>query len=370
MDSRNQYLADVKSVVVKLGTQLLSDAHKRLDAAFLTDMATQVVALRERGMAVTIVSSGAIGAGMAELNLPKRPTDLAQLQAVAAVGQRRLMDAWGAAFAPYRIPVAQILLTRDDVDRRQRFLNLRNTISAIQEMGAIPIINENDTVSTDEIVKISFGDNDLLAAVVAHALRANLLVLLTVVDGLLDASGKPVRIVESVAQARTLVKVEKSAMGKGGMDSKLQAAATVTDAGEALVVADGRMKNVLARIMDGDEVGTLFVPAHKKRSSKSRWIGSARPIGAVIIDPGAVAAIIEKNRSLLPAGIVAVDGTFERGDLIAIKSKDGLTVARGLSNYSSDGVEQIRGKKTTEVRALLGDAAHEEVVHRNNLVVE
>src|SRR5687768_7688456 len=215
-DVCKQHLSFVQSLVVKLGTQLLADPQKRLDAGYLSEVATQVVALRERGIQVTIVSSGAVGAGLAELNLQKRPTDLAQLQAVAAVGQRRLMDAWADAFAEYKIPVAQVLLTREDIDSRTRFLNLRNTINAIHELGAVPILNENDTVSTDELVKISFGDNDILASLVTHALRANLLVLLTVVDGLLDAEGKPVRFVESVEAARRLVRTEKSALGKGG----------------------------------------------------------------------------------------------------------------------------------------------------------
>src|SRR5690349_6187726 len=188
---RQRYLASVRSVVVKLGTQLLSDKDRRLDADFIARMARQVVALRERGIRVTIVSSGAIGAGLRELNLPKRPTDLARLQAVAAVGQRRLMDAWAAAFAPSGLPVAQILLTREDIDHRTRFLNVRNTIHAVHELGGVPIINENDTISTDELVRISFGDNDILAAMVTHALRAHLLVLLSVVDGILDADGKP-----------------------------------------------------------------------------------------------------------------------------------------------------------------------------------
>src|SRR5688572_24476603 len=213
---RNQHHTSARSLVVKLRTQILSDPQTRLDAAYLAQVAQQVVALRERGIQVTIVSSGAIGAGLAELNLPKRPTDLAMLQAVAAVGQRRLMDAWAEAFAPFSAPVAQVLLTREDIDSRTRFLNLRNTVHAIHELGAVPIINENDTVSTDEIVKISFGDNDILAAMVTNALRANLLVLLTVVDGVLDADGSPVRLVESVDQAKALVRAEKSALGKGG----------------------------------------------------------------------------------------------------------------------------------------------------------
>jgi glutamate 5-kinase len=368
--TRGQYLAEVKSVVIKLGTQLLSDAQKQLDAAYLGEMATQIVGLRQKGLAVTIVSSGAIGAGLRELKLTKRPVDLAQLQAVAAVGQRRLMDCWAAAFAPHGLLVGQVLVTREDIDNRARFLNFRNTIHAIHQYGAVPIVNENDTVSTDEIVKISFGDNDILAAMVTHALRANLLVLLTVVDGLLDADGRPVRLVESIEEARRLVRAERSDAGKGGMDSKLAAAEMVSESGEAMVVADGREAGILGKILGGEEVGTLFVPSARKRSSRSRWIGAARPVGAIVIDDGAVKAVVEKNKSLLPAGVVKVEGPFERGDLVALKSAAGATVARGLSNYSSAGVEQIRGKKTVEVRELLKEAAYDEVVHRDNLVVE
>src|SRR5678815_1537241 len=203
--TRQQYLSGVRMAVVKLGTQLLSDGEGRLDTAFIGRMAAQVAELQKRGVRAPIVSSGAIGAGLRELNLPKRPTDLAKLQAVAAVGQRRLMDVWAAAFSTHAMPVAQILLTREDVDDRTRFLNVRNTIHAAHDFGAVPVINENDTISTDELVKISFGDNDILAALVAHALRADLLVLLTVVDGILDAGGNSVRLVESLDEAAALV---------------------------------------------------------------------------------------------------------------------------------------------------------------------
>lgn len=370
METRKKYLGGVRSVVVKLGTQLLSDGQRRLDETFLRDMAGQVMALRHRGVEVAIVSSGAVGAGLAELGLGRRPDDLAQLQAVASVGQRKLMDAWAAAFLPHGVRVAQVLLTREDIDNRTRFLNLRNTVSAIHQYGAVPIINENDTVSTDEIVKISFGDNDILAAMVTHALGAQLLVLLTVVDGLLDEEGRSVRAVDSADEARGLVKKEKSAMGTGGMDSKLSAADMVTGCGQAMVVANGRQSNVLTAILDGEVVGTLFVPSEKKRLGRSRWIGAARPVGAVIVDEGAAAAVGQKNKSLLPAGIVKVEGVFERGDLIAIKDAGGRVVARGLSNYSSAGIGQIKGKKTSEVRSLMGEAAYDEVVHRDNLVVE
>src|SRR4051812_29958333 len=206
---RRKHLGGAKHIVIKLGTQLLSDKEGRLDAPFLAAIAGQVAELRSRGTLVTIVSSGAIGAGLRELNLPKRPTDLGKLQAVAAVGQRRLMDVWGDAFEPFKLPVAQILLTREDVDDRTRFLNVRNTIHAAHELGAIPIVNENDTISTDEIVKITFGDNDILASLVASALRADLLVLLTSVNGVLDATGETVPLIENVEQGRELVRTEK-----------------------------------------------------------------------------------------------------------------------------------------------------------------
>ena len=370
MIGREPHFAAVKSIVVKLGTQLLTDKTGRLDTEFLAQISGQIAGLRSRGTLVTIVSSGAIGAGVVELNLPGRPTDLAKLQAVAAVGQRRLMDAWAAAFSPFKLHVAQLLLTREDIDDRQRFLNLRNTIHAVHELGGVPIINENDTISTDEIVKITFGDNDILAALVTHALRADLLVLLSVVDGISDASGTPARLVESVDEARDWVRKEKSALGKGGMDSKLNAARMVTDAGSAMVVADGRMENVLTNLLAGSEVGTLFVPGAKKRSARSRWIGSARPVGTIVVDDGAVKALVEKNRSLLPAGIKSVTGGFSRGDVVAINSADGRLIARGLSNYSVSEIEVIRGKKTIEVRAILQESAYDEVVHRDNLVLE
>jgi glutamate 5-kinase len=423
-EERQQFLGAVRSVVIKLGTQLLaapagaaddgatdaSAAHSRaatagaaanppaakspasashlanphaprpgaassassapaLDAQYLANVAGQIVALRARGLALTLVSSGAISAGVRELGLPCRPRDLARLQAVAAVGQRRLMEAWAAAFSPHGLSVAQLLLTREDIDDRSRFLNVRNTISAVHALGAIPIINENDTISTDEIAQITFGDNDILAAVVAHALSANLLVLMSVVDGLLDAGGRPVRLVRSIDEARQLVRAEKSALGKGGMNSKLEAARMVSDAGEAMVVVDGRMNNVLIRLIEGEPVGTLFAPHSRKRSSRGRWIGSVRPVGTIAIDAGAVRALVEGGRSLLPAGVTQVEGSFARGDCIAIHDPAGRMIGRGLSNYSADETRAVLGRKTAQVRALLGTAAYDEVVHRDNLIV-
>jgi glutamate 5-kinase len=370
--SRLPHLAGVSSIVVKLGSQSLVDKNGALDAVFLAGMARQVAELRGRGMTITMVSSGAIACGIGELGLEKRPTDLAKLQAVAAVGQRRLMDHWAAAFAPHRLPVAQILITRSDIDQRSRFLNLRNTLLAVHELGGVPIINENDTVSTDELVRITFGDNDILAASVAHALRANLLVLLSVVDGLLDSNGTPVRLVRSVEEARKLVRDEKSTAGKGGMESKLLAAKTVTDAGEAMIVAEGRAENVLLRLLAGEELGTLFIPAEagRKRPSRSRWIGSVQPMGRIIVDAGARKALVENHKSLLSAGVVGVEGDFAAGDVVAIVTADGGAIARGLCNYSASDAQRIAGKKTAQVKELLAEAAYDEVVHRDNLVMD
>jgi glutamate 5-kinase len=361
--------SSVKTIVVKLGTQLLTQQGGGLDLEYISSIARQIAALGEKKIVPTLVSSGAVGAGMAEMRLAKRPTDLAKLQAVAAVGQRRLMDAWADAFAPFNLPVAQLLLTREDIDDRTRFLNVRNTIIAAHEMGAIPIINENDTISTHELVKITFGDNDMLAALITSALRADLLVLLTVVDGLLDGTGQSVKVVQKISDARQLVRGETSSLGKGGMDSKLQAAKLVTESGEMMVIADGRSPNVLLRILEGADVGTRFLPASRRRSGRSRWISAARPAGSIVIDSGAVTALVERNKSLLAAGIVKVQGDFAPGDVVEIITADGTTVAQGLTNYTSQDVEKIRGKKSGEVRAMLGSAAYDEVVHRDNLVI-
>lgn len=356
-------------MVVKLGTQLLADSQKRLDAEFLARMARQIVTLRQRGIRVTIVSSGAVGSGMRVLSLPKRPADLATLQAVAAIGQPQLMDAWSAAFADHKIPVAQLLLTREDIDDRRRFLNIRNTIHAVHNVGAIPIINENDTISTDEMSRISFGDNDILAGMVSHATQADLLVLLSVVDGLLDENSQSVRVVPSIEDARHLVRKEKSMLGKGGMDSKLMAAQMVTSGGDAMVVANGRDENILPRLLDGEVLGTLFLPTQHRLSSRTQWISSIRPKGTIHIDTGAAGALQNKGKSLLPAGITRVEGEFERGDCVAICAGDGQVIAKGLCNYDTATVLLILGKKSAEVREMLADAAYDEVVHRDNLVL-
>jgi len=371
VNTRSEYLGSVRTLVIKLGTQLLSKSNGALDAEFVGDIAGQVAQLKAQGIRVTIVSSGAIGCGLTELGLAQRPTDLAKLQAVAAVGQRRLMDVWADAFASHRLPVAQLLITRQDIDDRTRFLNLRNTILALHEMNSIPIVNENDSVSTAELEKISFGDNDILAALLSHALRADLLVLLTVVDGLLGENDQAIRIVRKVREMESLVRNSKSALGKGGMDSKLNAAQMVTDAGESMIIAHGRTERILPRLLAGEELGTLFAPeTARKRSSRSRWISAVRPVGTLVIDHGACKALVQNNKSLLPAGIIKVSGEFDRGDVVAITDESGKLIARGLSNYNAADMTTIHGKKTREVREMLADAAYDEAVHRDNLIVE
>ena len=363
-------LQHVRSVVVKLGTQVLTGVDGRLDEAYLGEISRQIKQLRDAGRTVTLVSSGAIGAGMAALNLTQRPKDLPHLQAVAAVGQRRLMDAWALALAPHGLQVGQILLTREDIDGRKRFLNLRNTLGALHTLGVIPVINENDTISTDELVRITFGDNDLLAALVATALPADLLVLLSVVDGVLDSAGQPLRQVDQIDAATSLVRRDKSQLGKGGMNSKIEAARLVTRAGEMMIVAHGRSPEVLPRLLAGEVLGTLFLPRRRDHArGRSRWIDAARPAGTLHVDAGASAALCAGGKSLLPAGIVRIDGAFDRGDVVEVRGPDDARIARGLCNYAAGDLALILGRRTHEVRQVLGDRAFDEVIHRDNLVL-
>ncbi len=367
---REQHLSGVKSVVVKIGSQTLTGGPKSgLDDVFMTDIARQIATLRAKGIRITLVSSGAVAAGLAELKLSRRPADLAQLQAVAAVGQRRLMDVWAGAFAPTSLHVAQVLLTRHDIDDRTRYLNLRNTLAAADELNAVPVINENDTVSTDEMVRIGFGDNDLLAAAVAQAIGAQVLILLTGVDGLLDAANKPVRLVRDLDHARTLIRTEKSALGRGGMASKLTAAELMVGGGDCLLLAPGREPNVLVRMLSGETLGTLFAPGLKKRTGRKRWISSARPAGTLVVDAGAAAALAKGNKSLLPAGITSCSGDFTAGSVVQIADKAGHKIAQGLTNYDTATLSKIKGLKTQQVRALLQDLAYDEVIHKDNLVL-
>jgi glutamate 5-kinase len=371
---RQEVIALANTVVVKVGTNVLTREDGTLDPANLQALAGQLHRLRADGRRVALVSSGAIGAGMGRLGLARRPTDLRQLQACAAIGQAFLMRAYEDCLARHGIPTAQILLTAGDFDSRGRYLNARNTILTLFEYGCLPIINENDTVS---VAEIRFGDNDHLAALVTNLLQAPLLVLLTVVDGLYASDPR----VDPSAELLTTVPVidaaimekagsSRSALGSGGMRSKLRAARLATVAGESVIMANGSVPGILDALFRAEAVGTLFLPHDRSMPAWKRWLGyTARPRGRLIVDAGARQAVQHQGRSLLPIGIVQVVGAFGKGDVVTLYDVAGVEFARGLSNYSSGDVERIRGLRSEQVREVIGASAYDEVVHRDNLVV-
>jgi len=363
-----ELITQSRQIVVKIGTNAVSDEAGRLDRRVVTALAGQIAELMRRGVTVTLVTSGAIGAGLAELDVSARPKTLPMLQAVAAVGQGRLMRTFHDAFARRGIKVAQILLTRDDFENRTRYLNIRNTLGALAECRALPIINENDAVAVDEI---RFGDNDIIAALVTNMLGADLLVLLTNVEGVIK-DGVVLDVIEQVDERTfALASRRRSRLGSGGMVSKLQAAGLVTRAGELAVIANARRPKVLGQLLAGRKVGTVFVPAKRKLSSRRRWIGQAsRTAGKITIDNGASKALTDRGKSLLPSGIVAVAGQFGKGDIVAIIDSVGKPIARGLTNYSAKQIEKIKGLKTAQIAGVLGDKPYDEVIHRNNMTLE
>lgn len=364
---RQQHLASARRVVIKFGTAALTGSDRKLDLQVIRSIAAQVAALRQRGVEVTLVSSGAIGSGVAELGLKRKPKDVAGQQAVAAVGQRGLMTHYHDAFAEHGLKVGQLLLTRSDFDDRTRFLNIRNCVARLHEMGCVPIANENDTVAVEEI---RFGDNDMLAALMSNALGADALLIFTVVAGLLDGNNQCIDIVPNVAQAFGVVRAEKSALGTGGMRSKLEAARIVTDAGQAAIIASGREPNAITRVFTGEMLGTLFLPQPRRLDSRERWIGlTARPAGAVQVDDGAHQALRHRGKSLLAKGVIATTGEFEEGDVVLVLDATGAEIARGLTNFSAGDLRQIMGKRSAEFDKILGRPSYEEVVHRDNLVL-
>lgn len=367
---RRKIMSAATSVVVKIGSNVLAGDDGSLDRKLVAGLAADIARLKQRGIKVTVVSSGAIAAGISVLGLAKRPDDLPRLQACAAVGQAYLMQAYDEALAVHGCHAAQILITRDDFEDRTRYLNIRNCINALDELGAVPILNENDTVGVEEI---RYGENDIIAAVVTNNLRANLLVLLTVVEGLYRDAARHdlIDVVEQLdSQVMRFVDGTKSPLGTGGMDSKLEAVRMVTGAGEAAVIASGRRPSVLAGLLDGKKVGTLFLPTPARMTSRKRWIAfTARARGRLVVDDGAAKALVEKGRSLLASGITDSSGTFQAGDVVIIADARGNEIARGLTNYDSATVARIRGHRSSEFKKILGEKLYDEVVHRDNMVV-
>jgi len=362
-------LTEARNIVVKLGTQVLSDpsGRPRLDVDYIHQITGQIASLHRDGYRVALVCSGAVGAGCYELGIDQRPTDTAELQAVAAVGQRGLLSLLDKAFDSHGLSVGQLLLTRTDFDDRGRFLNIRNCAAHLLTMNCVPVINENDTVAVDEL---RFGDNDLLAALMCNAMRADALILLSVVEGLLDEQGHRVPEVQNLSDVLGMARADRSRMGTGGVLTKLEAARLVTEAGEAAVFAHGRSPDVLRRVLAGEDVGTLFLPRTRKLDSRQRWIAlTVRPTGTVTIDDGAAKAIRHRGKSLLATGITETTGRFESGGVLMVRDRTGQEVARGLSNYTSSELRQIIGRKSDEFAEILGRAAYSEVVHRDNMVV-
>jgi len=373
-ETRQRILSGAKRIVVKVGTAVLAGADGALNQGIIGSLCEQIHVLKSRGCTVALVTSGAIGAGVGQLKLRERPKALPKLQAAAAVGQCKLMALYDEAFAAHGYHAAQLLLTRDDFNGRTRYVNARNTLWALLEMDAVPVINENDTVAVDEL---KFGDNDVLSVLVAHLLHADLLILLTSVPGLLrpsQAGSGPAEVVDVVEgldeSVLGLATSERSKLGSGGMQSKLGAVKMALDAGAPAVIANGREANVLVRILDGERAGTLFVPSAPKMKGWSRWIGfAAQPKGHIRVDEGAKEALVRRGKSLLASGIIGVRGRFSKGDPVAIEGLEGAAFAKGLSNYSSEDVEAIKGLQTRQIKKLFGEAAFMEVIHRNNLVL-
>jgi glutamate 5-kinase len=370
---RREIIATAKTLVIKVGTNVLSKEDDTLDDSRFAALAAQMHAVRQSGRQVVLVSSGAIGAGIGLLGLQKRPDDLPHLQAAAAVGQAHLIRRYDDALKPYGYHAAQLLLTANDFRRRARYLNVRHTLRTLFEYNAIPIINENDTVSVEEI---KFGDNDRLAALVTNLLEYPLLVILSVIDGLYtgdpaDPGSRLIPLIErwddSLLQ---LAATTRSSRGTGGMQSKLEAARTTTAVGESMIIANGSEPNVVSRILAGEEIGTLFLAHGEAIPAWKRWIGySLPPRGRFVLDDGARQAISKGGRSLLAIGIVGVEGDFSKNELVSLVDTAGSEFARGLTNFGAHDARRIAGKRNKQIAEILGSVSADEVIHRDNLVV-
>ena len=361
-------------VVVKVGSSSLRDTSGGLDRDLVADLVTQIVAVLRRGVEVVLVSSGAVAAGLRPLGLLRRPSDLAGLQAAASVGQGILVHTYQQSFAVHGTVCAQVLLTPDDVVQRTRYLNARQTFEKLLELGVVPIVNENDAVATDEL---RFGDNDRLAALAASMLGAQLLVLLSDVDGLLDgdpAAGHRRRVLDRVDDLSTLDPASfarpGSELGSGGMASKLEAVRIATFSAAHAVIANARRPGVIREVVAGSHVGTWFPPSRQRPDSRKLWIAFATaPQGSVTVDEGAVRALCEHRKSLLAAGVVRADGDFSAGDAVDVLGPDGRVVGRGLTAYGRDDLDRVAGRSTAAVTAELGAQYARAVIHRDSLVI-
>jgi len=360
--------------VVKVGSSILASVEKGLHHEVFSHLAEEISELKRQGYEIVLVSSGAVAAGMEKLGYKTRPATITQKQATAAVGQPRLMNLYDGHFSRHQQMVAQVLLTRDDLSHRRRFLNARNTLLTLLELGIVPIINENDTVVVDEI---KVGDNDNLSALITNLIEADLLIILTDIDGIYDADPRRNPHAQWIPllndpdiDIKGMAGDTLSEMSVGGMVSKIQAAQKASHFGVPTLVANGTKERILYRILKGEEVGTLILPKGETLSSRKHWIAySLKPRGDVVVDEGAKKAIVQKGTSLLPSGIVEVRGSFERGDSVSCLGPRGKEFARGLVNYSASELKRIRGLRTDFIEKTLGYKYSDEVIHRDDLVV-
>ena len=364
-------------VVVKAGTNVLTGGTDHLDKSMMGALADQVARMRKDGIEVLLVTSGAVAAGREVLSLRPDQRGIPLRQTQAAVGQSRLMHTYEGLFAQHGVVTAQVLVTRNDLTDRLGYLNARNTINALLELGVVPIVNENDVIGVEELAGETIGDNDHLSSLVASLVDADLLVLLSDIEGLFTAD--PHRFPEAQLISRVdhidagieaLAGQPEDSRGRGGMATKLEAARLATAAGVAVVIADGAEPDVLKKLEQGEEIGTFFPPAASKLESRKRWMLSAvSRTGSVLVDAGAVKAVLSQHGSLLPAGVTGVKGAFGRGDIVPILGPDGDRLACGIVNYSSEDVERIKGLRSDRIGDTLGVTYADEVVHRDNLVV-
>lgn len=370
---RQEVFQASKTVIVKIGTNVLTTENDRLDLVRIQCIADQIHRIQETGRRVVLVSSGAVGAGIGILGLNRRPDSLPELQAAAAIGQPHLMRTWDDALGRSGHRTAQLLLTGNDFRNRQRYLNVRNTIRTLFDFNVVPIVNENDTVSIKEI---AVGDNDQLASMLTTLLPDPILVILSGIAGLYDGppsnpASKVIPLIEKPDESLLkLVAAEQSTRGRGGMGSKLRAILAATGMGETVILASGRSDTVLDDIRNGVSTGTLFLARGESVPAWKRWIAfGAPPSGVLVLDEGATRAVREGGKSLLAVGITSVEGEFDAGSLVGLRSKDGTDIARGLANYSSEEIRRIQGRRSDQIALALGHVPFAEVIHRDNLAL-
>ena len=359
--------------VIKIGSSLLTNNGRGLDLAAIAAWAAQIADLRAHHIEVVLVSSGAVAEGMSRLGWSARPSSVHELQAAAAIGQMGLVQAYEAAFGRFDLLAAQILVDHDDLSNRERYLNARATLKTLLALGVIPIVNENDTVVTDEI---RFGDNDTLAALVANLIEADVLVLLTDQEGLFTADprqNKEAILIDNVNALDTTLDAMVSGagnLGRGGMVTKLRAARLAVRSGTQTVIASGSIDNIIGRLAKGETVGSLLLADQQPQAARKRWLaGQLQCRGELILDDGAVKVLKQSGRSLLPIGIASITGSFTRGDLVSCKNSKGQEIARGLANYNHQEAQKILRQASDKIEAILGYKNEDEMIHRDNLVL-